>query len=823
MRRRAHTSAGGAHERAIDRCEPAVAHAGSLARLAPRELRQAARMLPIAALALAAALACCAPAQAAFTPFDFASADPALGLQADYAYNPAISANGQYVVFTGSVASQPGVYREDLATGTLEPVVEGAGAGAPSISEEGQYVSFTGDEEPEVEPSARKPAPGGCTSVYVRDMAVPDVQTHASAGIVERAPFDTPGTYTLASAGDGGTGSLAYSAPQAEGEPCGAASAAGVALSGNGQKVAFTILGSSDLTAASKPAVSPTEATGPCATPPYTSCPTPPDQVVVRELPTQTTTLVSATAASLGGTPQPVPGGAALAGVTSSGVVILPDGAHVHLPVAAGSASISADGNAVAWMGTNVAAQAPVAQPLPTAEYVNGYAEPLWRQIEEEPATPTRRVLAGDDPSAPGCPPACAGGLDLGWDMQDLVATEDTSEAPAYGSYVSLANSQLGFRADNGFSTSLDAVTPKLSENGMEVALLSTQPNYGEDPEFGLLSQTKPPPTNAFVVNMAPGLTRAQAITRLTAWGSVNFTNPRLDGSIESIAISPDGSRVVFITRRIAFPLAPPALITPPLSQAASTQLYEANLQAGTLALVTDGYNGEPAEGEVFSASLSSNGLRIALASGAGNLAYGVVDQGSAVFVTNEIDSPPVAGVQSITPLSGEPAPAPQWKLSATVRPAPGGGALLLDVSVPGAGTLYANASAAVPAAPAGRAHVRSSRRGKAAAHGRHAAAGATHRHAAIATREIAHAGKRAGESRVIQLRLTPASRYRSLEDATGGLFTTITVTFSARGHRRLTQTLQASIPRPHAIYNLPKPRHKRAHKSSRQKSRGHT
>jgi hypothetical protein len=775
-------------------------------------------------LTLAVALACCPAAQAAFTPFEFASADPALGLQADYAYSPAISANGQYVVFTGSVASQPGVYREDLATGALEPVIEGAGAGAPSISAEGRYVSFTSDEEPEVQPAARKPAPSGCTSVYVRDMAVPDVQTQASAGIVERAPFDSPGAYTLASAGDGGTGSLAYAKPKAEGEQCGAATAAGVSLSaGEGRpvKVVFTILGASDLSAPSKPAVSPSEPSGPCPAPPYANCPTPPGQVVVRNLETQTTTLVSVTAASLGGTPQPVAGGAALAGVTASGVVILPDGAHVHLPVAASSAAISADGSTVAWMGTNVAEQVPVAQPLPTAEYVNGYAEPLWRRIEEGAATPTRRVLAGEDPSAPDCPPACAGGLDLGWDMQDLVATEDTSEAPAYGSYVSLANSQLGFRADNGFSTSLDAVTPKLSENGMEVALLSTQPNYGEDPDFGLLSQTKPPPANAFVVNMTPGLTRAQAITRLTAWGSVNFTNPRLDGSIESIAISPDGSRVAFVTRRIAFPLAPPALITPPLSQSASTQLYEANLQAGTLALVTEGYNEEPANGEVFSASLSGDGLRVALASGAGNLAYGVVDQGSAVFVTNEIDSPSVAGLQSITPLPGEPALTPQWKLSATVRPAPGGGALLLDVSVPGAGVLDANASAAVPGATrSSRARPHGRRRERAGSRGRRATASATHGHLVIATREIAHAGKTAKEPRVIQLRLTPVSRYRSLEDARGGLFTTITVTFSAHGHHQLERTLQASIPRPHPIYNLPK--HKRTRKSSKRKNRGH-
>jgi WD40-like Beta Propeller Repeat len=770
-------------------------------------------------LALAATLAYCAPADAAFTPFTFASGDPALNLQADYAYSPAISADGRYVVFTGSVASQPGVYREDLATETLEPVVEGTGAGAPSISAEGRYVSFTSDEDPEVEPATRTPAPGGCTSVYVRDMAVPDVQTQASAGVVERAPSATPGAYTLASVGDGaGAGSLAYAAPQTEGEQCGAATAAGVALSGDGRRVAFTILGHSDLTAAAKPAVSPSEPSAPCPTPPFASCSTPPGQVVVRDLEAQTTTLVSVTAASLAGAPQPVPGGAALTGVTSSGAVVLPDGAAVHLPVAASSAAISADGSTVAWMGVNVGEQVPVADPLPTAGFVNGYAEPLWRRIDEESTAPIRRVLAGDDPSAPDCPPECAGGLDLGWDQQDLVVTEDTSEAPAYGSFTALADSAHGFHADNGFSTSLDSVTPKLSENGMEVALLSTQPNYGEDPEFGLLSQTKPPPANAFVVNMTPGLTRAQAITRLTTWGSVDFTNERLDGSIENIAISPDGSRVLLVTRRVAFPLAPPALITPPLSQAAATQLYEANLQAGTLALVTDGYNGEPSSGEVFSGSLSASGLKIALASAAGNLAYGVVNQGSAVFVTEETDSPAVAGVQSITPLPSEPGPTPRWELSATVRPAPGGGALLLDVSVPGAGTLSAGASAAVSTTPARRARSHRAGRHAKGARAELSAAGRNRTSAVIATREVARASKKVNGPRMIELRLVPAGRYRSLAD-TGRLFATISVTFAAPGHQRLVQILQASFPRPHPIYKVSAHGHLPAKRKNRGRS----
>jgi hypothetical protein len=749
-----------------------------------------------AALALAIALACCAPAQATFEPFELVSGNPALRLQADYAYDPAISANGQYVAFTGSVASRQGIYVKNLLTKTLEPVVEGPGAGAPSISEEGRYISFTTDENPVTGEKA------ACASVYVRDMTKP----------IEA------GAYTLASAVNGSEESLTYATPAA-GQPCGAAAAAKVALSGDGRKIAFTTLSSSSLTGA----CTTTQATPPST--PLTTCPTPPDQVVVRDLDTHATTLVSVTRASLGGEPRPVPFGAALTGAPFSGNI---SGLGVELPESDSTAAISADGGTVAWMGVNIPEQVQVNSEPPTGGHLDGYAEPLWRRIAEGPAAPIRRVLAGADPSAPGCPPECVGGLDLEWDTQAISAQEYTGAAPEFGSFTSKAVLGDGFGADNSFSDTLDAVTPQLSENGQTVALLSTQPDYGHLPNFGVFPESTPPPANAFVVNMAPGLTREQAITRLTEWGSLNFKEPGQAGEVTGIAISADGSRVAFTTQRIAFPLAPPALITPPVSQDKAVQLYEANLQAGTLALVTTGYNGQPAEENVDGVALSGDGRTLALASGATNLAYGVVNEGSDVFWTKEIDSPLVAGEQFVTPLPPGPAPAPNWRISVTATPAPGGGALLLDVSVPGAGRLAANAKAAVPITiTATRPRKRRSSR-KRTARGRRASSARAHKVARIATREIAHASAATTGPRIIQLRLTPTSHYRSLLDAKGGLYATILVMFAAAGHPSLSQTLQLSFPKPYPIYRLPsaykvpKPKkHSRKHKRPHNAGKG--
>lgn len=347
-----------------------------------------------------------------------------------------------------------------------------------------------------------------------------------------------------------------------------------------------------------------------------------------------------------------------------------------------------------------------------------------------------------------------------------------------------------------------------MSADGSKVAILSTQPDYGHLPNFGSLPSDKSPTANAFVVDMAPGLTREQAITRLTEWASPNFETAALDGVVGHIAISADGTRVLFTTSRSAFPLAPPALITAPVSQfEPAVQLYEVNLNAGTLALVSEGYDGEPANiegdnGGIGAAALSADGRVIALASGSSNLAPGSVNDGSGVYFTEEEEVPEQAGQQMVTALPPGPDAEAGWSISATARRGPAG-ALLIDVSVPGSGRLAASARSLVPIAVAvkGRSRSRSSRVRK-----------------VIASRQVAHATGRAGAEGLFELRLTPSSAYRSLASTQAGLYTTVVVTFAAPGHRTLTETLQASFPRPRAVARparrpaaKPKPRRKTA------------
>ncbi len=740
-------------------------------------------------LALGAALLCwgtCerAAAAATFTPFELATGEPAHGLQAEYAYEPAVSAEGTYVAFTGVVASKPGIYRKNLATGELATVALGSGTGAPSISADGQYVSFTTSDDP----LTGEPTADGCTQVYRRNMDPQENELPFALASVLNGPGEDPLTYS---------GSGKKDCPGG-----GSASAGRVALSADGSELAFTVIGSSNLTAA------PSEPPG--------ATPTPPEQIAVHNFETNTTTLMSVTLASLGGTPQPVPGGATLSGSPFlEGVPRKGEGGNIELGEDASTAAISGNGSTVAWMGIDIAAQAPVGNLPHVGEYLDSYAEPLWRRIGEGPAAPTRRVLAGEDPSAPSCPPACSGGLDLEWGEEFLDTTNYKGAGPAYGSYIS--NAEQGFK-------SVYAVTPQLSANGMEVAILSTQPDYEHIPDLAGQKDLKgkPPTANAFVVDMTPGLTREQAITRLTEWASPDFSNPELDGTIGQLAISGDGSRVALTTERVVFPLAPPALVTPPVNQAQTLQLYEANLQAGTLALISQGYNGEPANyeedrGGVSAAALSEDGKVLALASGSSNLAFGAINEGSDVFITEEIDPPVIAGVQSVTALPPGPAGEAQWSISATARGVDG--ALLIDVSVPGAGRLTASARASVPSTAN-----TSSRLGKdtklpraertSPVYGTRAAAVRARALTVIATRQVASAASTATGGGLVQLRLTPSSRYRSLVDGRG-LYATVVVTFAAPGHPVLTQTLRAGFPRSTGAHGATARRKRRRNSSS--------
>jgi Tol biopolymer transport system component len=686
---------------------------------------------------LVAALAGAPAARADFTPSTLISGNA--NVEADRAADPAISADGRYVAFQGSVAGILGLYRKDLQTGALDIVAAGDAA-SPSISADGNFVSFT--------TTALHPDTGlgrQCSSVYVRDMS----QTG-------------PAAFTLVSALDGTTVGLTYAGSSHNGcRGGGSAASDRTAITADGSEVAFTVVGESNLTTGARGA--PT---------------TPGAQVAVRNLRTGTTTLVSQTLASIGGTPTAVPHGAAMTDTSTAGGTANSDPGD-------STASISADGSTVAWLAINIPSQAPAAAVDAPKGYADEYDEPLWRRIADGPAAPIRRVLGGDDPVGP-CPGGCTGPLDLQWDGEQSQAGSNTG--PERGSLIAYQ----GFQgATAGSVSTLDDGTPQLSADGQTVAVLSTAPPIGEDPPCtqGQCAVSNVD-TNAFIVNMTPGLNRSQALTRITEWASPNLADNNAAGPITSLAISPQGDQIAFVTERTEFPYSPPSLLTPPISTVDATQLYVANLTDQAMELASLGFDGQPANGVVESPAFSNDGGPIAFASSATNLVYGAESEaqgGAEVFTTTEVKPPAPPGIQTIGAPPPAPVVAPLWALSATAHTA-SDGSLLVTVDIPGPGLLRASATAAMPTVSGPERGATGGRRRRK----RHPRA-----RASVARRSLARTAADAQAEGAVQLTLRPASRYRALIARARGMYATVTVTFAAAGHPTLRQTLPAEFAAP--------------------------
>ena len=335
--------------------------------------------------------------------------------QSDGVTAAALSADGRYLVFAGSLGGETGILRRDLRDGAVEPVAAGdayaatraiQGSADPSVSADGRYVSFTTD-------AALDPADdtNAVADVYVRDMDV--------AAPPGGAPCDpaagTSCAYTLVSAVDGSAAGLSYATPGQ-----GAAAAPRQAISADGRAVAFVTNADSDLAGPGTRA----------------------GQVAVRDLDRRSTTLVSARRDPASGamTGQPVPGRAVTAGT---------------------AAAISADGTTVAWSGQRIGDQAATVAGDPAAT-TDPYNEPLWRRIADGPSVPTRRVAGAGDPEAPGCP---AGG--------------SMADAACQGPYPNIgdnANAEQG--AQGGWVPTPGALLalPSLSADGRTVAFLGSPP-----------------------------------------------------------------------------------------------------------------------------------------------------------------------------------------------------------------------------------------------------------------------------------------------------------------------------------------------------------
>jgi WD40-like Beta Propeller Repeat len=233
-----------------------------------------------------------------------------------------------------------GIFRHGLAPGKLELVADGdlydsslnlvrKGAQAPAVSADGRYVAFSTQQ------ALDRGDTNDAVDVYVRDM---DLDPGA------------PGAFTLASALDNGDVAPAYDGA------AGTRSSPRTAISDDGRRVAMFTTAASNL---------PSGGAG---------TPTPAGQVIVRDLDSRRTTLVSQTTS-----------GAPAGGAPPSSEV-----------------AISGDASVVAWSGTARADQ---------TRLVGGEAPGpalLWRRIADGPSAPTRRVTGAGDPDDPGCPPGGA-------------------------------------------------------------------------------------------------------------------------------------------------------------------------------------------------------------------------------------------------------------------------------------------------------------------------------------------------------------------------------------------------------------------------------
>ncbi len=445
---------------------------------------------------------------------------------------------------------------------------------------------------------------------------------------------------------------------------------------------------------------------------------TPAFQVVARDLRTDATTLVSDAydpkTGQMAQPPRPIEGGAVLS--------------------QAPEASVSGDGSTVAWLGVDLPQQVPLtaAEKVPI-ENPATYTEPLLRRIATGPAAPTVRILGG-----PGAP------------------------------FNGLATGELGFGLGcagelKGWDHSFNGpIAPALSADGTTVALVGQSDGYAD----------------AYLVKMKRDDNGPASVQRLTR--AVPLREPcdaatvpgTFAGSagVESVAISPDGSRVAFTTVRQQFPSAFGNLVTSPPSSLGLPEVYRIRLDENTLERVTHGTSGsEPSRAEnpeahgAESVSFSGDGATIAFASGASNLVAGDSNEASDVYVQSEVATKTERGNVAISAPPAGVRVKPRRRLTASGVSMPSG-AVRIAVVVPEAGSLRARATARV---------------------GTHARAVAVARH-------------RVGGRPLVFLFLRPRRRYHRLIREPGGLEANARITFTSHGEKPLRASLGVRF-RPHA------------------------
>lgn len=368
---------------------------------------------------------------------------------------------------------------------------------------------------------------------------------------------------------------------------------------------------------------------------------TPPLQLFVRDLQTKSTTLL-----------------------TRDKLTGEPVGSQSEPLGAVGPATISADGSTVAWVSTGAPDQTTFIK-NETEDANEPYY--LWRRWRE-PGAKTRRITGIADPEDPEC-----------HGQEEVNPSERTATGPCYGP---LNEPESGL-------ASIGRAAPGLSADGYTVAFLAGAALRTHN--------TKSAGLDVFLTSMQPGVTRKAGTRELTldvASGNVGSTP-----SIESLALSSDGSTIAFTSAREDFVLPEPSPVGSFSAFPKASDLYVIHLREDTLErAVLDYEGGDPNESVLVNPTLSENGQSVAFASYASNLIFGDAneqpDAFSAVLQVPSGVGPPPPEVNAIQ--SG-------FSLTAVASPELGlhvkrgkAGQLLLLVETPGPGRLLAKARGSI-------------------------------------------------------------------------------------------------------------------------------
>jgi hypothetical protein len=510
-----------------------------------------------------------------------------------------------------------GIFRFDRVTGALELVADGTevhaegpekgeqifqGGQNPSVSAEGRYVAFS---------TAQRLVPQDTNEnvdVYVRDMSVPLTPGRSDSG-----------AYTLVSAKSGGSEPASYvtHGPSVPGAEAGAEIWPNTSISGDGNYVVFrTTEVTTDL-------------------PDHATVDTAPEQLLVRDVRAQTTTLIGRE-----------PTNAKYASGDPAGGAI-------------GPATISGDGSTVAWVSTN----APVQTVFLPGEPENS-SEPfyLWRRWQE-PAPATRRITGIADPDDPNCHPG------------ESITLSQTAEGPCYGP-LSEPESSLA---------SIALTAPSLSSDGYTVAFLAgaaLRPNITKS--FGL---------DVFLTSMALGVTRKEGTRELTL--GVQSGNVGSTPSIESLALSADSSTIAFTSLRDRFVLSEPLPVGTFRPNPTASDLYVIRLSENALERAVVNYEGGDPGGSVsVNPTLSGDGAVVGFTSSSSDLIFGDANQSADAFTASfQVPAGTAAPPAEVNPAQGG------FTLTTSATPELGlhvkrakDGDLTLLVETPGPGRLIAQA-----------------------------------------------------------------------------------------------------------------------------------